>query len=64
MEEWVKVSINLITIVGGLTALQGTFDLLLYNCRDGKDWKGIAFKTFGGMAVLGLGLLLRYLVVG
>lgn len=60
MEEWTKLSVDLIVIAGSIAALNGTIELCFLNNSENK-WKVQALKIFGGFAALSLGLLIRHL---
>lgn len=50
-----------VMVIGGLSVVFGAFDLWDFgDSEDDKDWKKPVIKIVGGLAVAGIGLLMKH----
>jgi len=50
---------GLVVFIGGLSVVFGAYDILIFGADGEKDWKKPVIKIIGGLAVVGVGLLMK-----
>ncbi|MBI2038902.1 MAG: hypothetical protein HYT22_01290 [Candidatus Niyogibacteria bacterium] len=52
---------HLVMFIGGIAVLFGAFDVMTFgDSEDDRDWKKPIIKIAGGLAIAGVGALMKY----